>query len=143
MPAFHIPWEKNHSRHQQSASFHIERFKTRHRADLKKGPAHFHEYFFLAEEKQKPKTRLQSRRAQHGRQLKEYRAGTHLNVLRRSVLGLVTIYNLLPAWVVQLEQVKDFQQALQEHVKERACPNCEDWRLTYSPRLPLYRHPLR
>ena len=114
-----------------------------HRAALKKGPAHFHEYFFLAEEKQKPKTRLQSRRAQHGRQLKEYRAGTHLNVLRRSVLGLVTVYNLLPAWIVQLEQVKDFQQALQEHVKERACQNCEDWKLTYSPRLPLYRHPLR
>ena len=65
-----------------------------HRAALKKGVAHFHEYFFLAEEKRKPKTRLQSRRAQHGRQLKEYRAGTHLNVLRRSVLGLVTVYNL-------------------------------------------------
>ena len=114
-----------------------------HRAALKKGPEHFHCYFSLDEEHTRPGTRLQSRRAKHGRQLKEYRAGTHLNVLRRSVFGLVTVYNLLPAWVVQLKDVKDFQYALQEHVKERAYQNCEDWHLTYSPRLPLYRHPLR
>ena len=68
-----------------------------HRAALKKGSKHFHSYFSLAEKGSRPETRLQKRRTKHERQLREYRAGALLNVLRRSVLGLVTVYNLLLA----------------------------------------------
>ena len=84
-----------------------------HRAALKKGPEQFHDLFSLEQRAERPNTRLAARRAKHGRQLKEYRLETHLNVLRRSAFGLVSVYNLLPHEVVQLEEVKDFQTALQ------------------------------
>ena len=115
-----------------------------HRAALRKGPEQFHKFFAPARRStDTTRTRLEERRREHGRQLLEYRVGTHLNVVRRSALGLVTVYNLLPATVVHLEDVKDFQRALQELLKERATEGCEDWAQTFSPRLPLHRHPLR
>ena len=114
-----------------------------HRTVLGKGPEHFRNFFRAAKVSNKPGTRLQKKREQHGQQLEEHRAGTHLNVVRRSALGLTAVYNLLPARVVKLENVKDFQKASQELVKERATEGCSDWRLTFSPRLPLYSHPLK
>ena len=114
-----------------------------HRAALKKGPEQFHELFYEERRVKRPSTRLEERRRKHGRQLKEYRAGTHLNVLRRSALGLVTVYNLLPEALVRLTEVKDFQKALQDLVKTRAREGCDDWHLTFSPRLPLHTHPLK
>ena len=113
-----------------------------HRAVLGKGPEHFREFFKLSERRTTLNTRLGARRRRHGRQLQENRSGTHLNCVRRSALGLVAVYNLLPAQVVRLENVKDFQKALQEQLKKRACDGCEDWPLTYSPRVPLLKHPV-
>ena len=113
-----------------------------HRTVLGKGPKHFQKFFTLEEKLPHARTRLGKKRKEHGRQLRDPRARTHLNVVRRSALGLVAVYNLLPAKVVQLQEVKDFQRALQELVKERACANCENWHLTLSPRLALHNHPL-
>ena len=113
-----------------------------HRTVLGKGPKHFQKFFTLEEKLPHARTRLGKKREEHGRQLRDPRARTHLNVVRRSALGLVAVYNLLPAKVVQLQEVKDFQRALQELVKERACANCENWHLTLSPRLALHNHPL-
>ena len=114
-----------------------------HRAVLRKGPKHFQKLFVLQRAARTYYTRLESRRQRHGRQLMAPRQTTHLNCVRRSAFGLVAVYNLLPAKVVHKETVKDFQAALQELLKERACQGCDDWTLTFSPRVPLHRHPLK
>ena len=75
-------------------------------------------------------------------QLKDPRRYTHLNAVRRSALGLVAVYNLLPHTAVQHEAVKDFQKTLQELLKARAAEGHEDWPETFSARVPLWRHPL-
>ena len=114
-----------------------------HRTLLQKGPTHFKQFFFLQGRRTTANTRLATRRAAHGKQLKDYRAGTHLNVLRRSALGLVTVYNLLPRDVVNTATTRDFQKKLQQVLKDRAEQGCDDWALTFSPRVPLYQHLLR
>ena len=113
-----------------------------HRTVLGKGPRQFQNWFVQTEPSGSGKTRLARKRARHGRQLSDLRTRTHLNLVRRSALGLVAVYNLLPEKVVRLQKVRSFQQALQNLVKDRACANCEDWHLTLSPRLALYNHPL-
>ena len=113
-----------------------------HRTVLGKGPPQFREFFKPAETQENhPATRLFERR--HGKQLKEWKDGTHTDVVTNSALGLVTVYNLLPDYLVQKPNVKDFQRSLQALLKQRAAANCEDWTETFSPRLPLWRHPLR
>ena len=114
-----------------------------HRTALNKGPVQFKQFFFPAEGRATRLTRLTARREAHGAQLTDWRQRTHLNVIRRSALGLVAVYNLLPPEVVKLKDVKGFQRALQDLVKKRAEQNCEDWELTLSPRVPLWNHPLK
>ena len=111
-----------------------------HRAALKLGPPQFWEFFRLAEGKT-GKTRLAGKR--HPRQLVETRKNKFLEVVRRSALGLVAVYNLLPAWVVLPKTVKEFQKNLSILLRQRATADCEDWVYTFSPRVPLWRHPLR
>ena len=64
-------------------------------------------------------------------------------LVRRSALGLIKVYNLLPKEVVAPTEVKDFQRKLQELVKERAVADCNDWKRTLSPRVEWWCHPLR
>ena len=110
-----------------------------HRAVLRKGPPQFWEFFDAAADTTR-RTRLGERR--RSRQLEDTRKGRFLEVLRRSALGLAAVYNLLPAKVVQTETVSDFQGNLQELLKERAASGCENWPETFSPRIPLWKHPL-
>ena len=49
----------------------------------------------------------------------------------------VTVYNLLPADIVQLDNVKKFQRAVAGLLKKRSQAGCEDWQLTCSPRMRL------
>ena len=112
-----------------------------HRAALKKGPVHLQSFFYQADVTASRVTRLAQNR--HNRQLKEYRSGQFLEILRRSALGLVAVYNLLPAEVVAADTVKDFQRQLQDLLCYRAVRDEEDWKETYSPRVPLWRHPLQ
>ena len=112
-----------------------------HRAALRQGPAQLWKFFQLDGNLRRSPTRLAARR--HQRQLVEHRKGRFLEILRRSALGLVGVYNLLPAEVVAEATVKDFQGELQRVLKERAVEGCEDWKETFSPRIPLWRHPLR
>ena len=111
-----------------------------HRAALRKGPPQFWEFFTKAPDTAKVRTRLSHRR--HTEQLVETRSGKFLELVRRSALGLVAVYNLLPGDVVATDSVKEFQRKLQELVRNRAAANCEDWPSTLSPRIPLYKHPL-
>ena len=59
-----------------------------HRTALGKGPEQFREFFFRQEGQRTHRTRLAARRERHGAQLKDWRACTHLNSVRRSALGL-------------------------------------------------------
>ena len=112
-----------------------------HRAALGLGPVQLQRFFRRAREGVVvARTRLQHRR--RPRQLVEYRDGQHTEYLKRSALGLVSVYNLLPATVVVVDCVSVFQGALQALVKERALASCEDWQDTLSPRIDLWRHPL-
>ena len=61
-----------------------------------------------------------------------------------SAHGLIKIYNLLPAEIVEASScVPSFQSALQKLVLCRANGGRSDWELTLSPRVPIYKHPLR
>ena len=60
-----------------------------------------------------------------------------------SMLGLVQVYNRLPARIVEANGcVSSFQAALQEVLAQRAAAGCCDWRCTFSPQVPMHRHPL-
>ena len=66
------------------------------------------------------------------------------NYIQHSAFGLVEVYNLLPPQIVEAcPCVPSFQRALQELVKHRADAGCQDWESTLSPRVQLFRHPLR
>ena len=104
-----------------------------HRTALGLGPSHLLRFF----EKHAPLDQHQTRRAsrRHPRQLKDPRKGAYPELLRRSALGLVAVYNLLPADVALEHSVAAFQKKLQQLVKARAAAGCEDWVLTFSPRV--------
>merc|ERR1712167_443197 len=81
------------------------------RAVLRKGPPQLHSFFDFAEDRGGPTTRSADR---HTLQLKTYRTGEQLEVLKRPVLGLVDVFNDLPPAVVEKPRtVKDFQALLQ------------------------------
>jgi hypothetical protein len=111
-----------------------------HRAVIGKGPRQLSAFFSRRGSTWASRTRMQGSR--HGMQLEEYRNGDQTEYIRRSVLGLVTIYNLLPCFVVHAETVSIFQSRLQDVLKERALAGCADWAETFSPRVDLGQHPL-
>ena len=86
-------------------------------------------------------TRLGCRR--HGKQLVESRSADQLDVLSRSGHGLVAVYNLLPADVVELGSVSAFQAVLQFIIKDRASHGVAGWARMFSPRERISQHPLR
>ena len=108
-----------------------------HRSTLGVGPPHFAKWFIRAAAVRR------SSRSWHTRQLHDWRDGGHtLDVMDRSVFGLIRVYNLLPQWVVDARTVKEFQGKLQYIVKRREASGCRDWMDTFSPRVPLCGHPL-
>ena len=117
-----------------------------HRTILGRGPCHFKRFI----------KRLGSLHAgqKHRFQLQEYGDGDASDYalpnsspaayIQNSMLGLIAIYNRLPAQVVEgCGCVPSFQRALQDIVKARALVHqCTDWKFTFSPRIPLHRHPV-
>jgi len=103
-----------------------------HRSVLGRGPNHFNKFFVLDT----------SAVSKHRRQLVDPRKEMKHPLIRRSVFGLVSIYNLLPASIVEAKTVSAFQQGLQHLVTERAKGGCDDWMNTLSPRQPIETHPL-
>ena len=113
-----------------------------HRAVLGKGPQQLQRFFQPVDRPGAAyHTRLAARR--HSRQLEEMKSGHYLEVMRRSALGLRSVYNLLPEFVVSQGSVKGFQGCLQCIVKDRVMGGHEDWRGMLSPRKEFWRHPLR
>ena len=82
-----------------------------HRTVLGKGPRHFKQHFVLDSD-----GRIVDPRRKFGGEL-----------IKRSALGLVAIYNLLPAPYKKVGSVKDFQRILQDLLKERVSQGCLDF----------------
>lgn len=114
-----------------------------HRTVLGKGPPHFREFFRPAPP---GRERQQTRRSclRHNQQLQQIQnnARPYLEIMKRSALGLASVYNLLPQCFVDAETVSKFQSKLQALVKHRAQTGADDWAQTFSPRLEMWRHPL-
>ena len=70
----------------------------------------------------------------HDKQLLESCTGHFLELTRRSLFGLVRVYNFLPGDVVHQPTVKDFQSRLTEEVRKKCRRQEADWELAYSPR---------
>ena len=61
----------------------------------------------------------------------------------QSMLGLLSIYNRLPAAIVErCGCVSSFQGALQDILVQRANAGELDWHRTFSPKVPWHSHPL-
>ena len=56
---------------------------------------------------------------------------THPNIIRRSVFGLIRIFNRLPAHTVAAKSVNHFQKILQRAAKDRAKSGDHTWQLMY------------
>ena len=97
-----------------------------HRTVLGQSIQHFSEWFFPDALPQPAyTTRRQSRL--HNRQLYDWLRTRDTELLRRSVLGLVRVYNELPQEAVSLNTVKAFQHWLQNTVKAAARRGAENW----------------
>ena len=107
-----------------------------HRSVLGKGPPHFAQFFV-----QEARAR-RSARAWHNKQLADPRDSHHLDILARSGLGLIRVYNLLPQAAVDLPSVSSFQRFLQDMMLQRANEGVAHWASTFCPRLPIVGHPL-
>ena len=94
------------------------------RSVLGGGPRHFANMFL---------TSPPSASQKHDKQLLTHRSPRHLQILSRSALGFVDVYNLLPAQVVCQQSVASLQHELQALLK------CN----TFSSRVPLHEHPLQ
>ena len=118
-------------------NFHLAPLPTRrdiamlgliHRTILGKGPSQFTEFF--------------RRDPQHSAKLVDPRATSRSPLIKRSALGLVAIYNLLPHNIVCTKTVSAFQKGLQELIVSFAVTGHPQWSEVLSPRLPLTSHPL-
>ena len=111
-----------------------------HRSVLGIGPGHFRKYFRRAVASRHPEGRESIHR--HNLQLQSHRCCKFLQILAHSALGLVDIYNLLPAYVVAAPDVHLFQKRLQE-VLRSAVGNIYEWECLFSPRRNLHDNALR
>ena len=92
---------------------------------LNEGPGHFHKWFY-SESRRTPYDSRAATQA-HSRQLHNYLDGTHTELLRRSALGLTSVYNKLPPSMVKLRSVKNFQHELQQLVINALQEGRDDW----------------
>ena len=118
-----------------------------HRAVLGRGPQHFRKFFALNNDA------LRVPSGRHRLQLVEYQDGhwtdfalphsCPANYIQHSMLGLVTIYNRLPASIVEeSSNVSAFQRGLQDLLRHSAGTGDPEWARLFSPRVPQHRHPL-
>ena len=116
--------------------FHLAPLSTRrdmamlgliHRTALGKGPQQFQTFF---------------RKHDSALTLHDPRAGSRSLLIKRSALGLVAIYNLLPHSFRAARSVPAFQKSLQEMVTKYATSGHPQWSEVFSPRLPLTSPPL-
>ncbi len=106
---------------------------------LGRGPPHFKRFFFLEPFPHRVRTRSASRC--HSHRIHEYREGRFLEIVKRSALGLASVYNLLPEEVVSADNVPFFQGQLQDMLRDVASRD-HRWAHLFSPRHFMHAHPL-
>ena len=112
-----------------------------HRCVLGHGPPHFKKYIRFAASPSRVSRQVDRR---HRLQLCSIIDGSQKDIARRSLLGLIDVYNLLPASIVeQNSSVQMFQSSLQAMIVDAAASATDGWQHLLSPRHPLYLHPLR
>ena len=97
-----------------------------HRTALGKGPKHFSQFFM--------------REQHHDKTLRDPRKTCKAPLIKRSALGLVAIYNMLPKSAIAENSVSAFQKSLQQIVIKFAVAGCPNWSSALSPRYPLDSH---
>ena len=119
----------------------ISMFGLVRRAVRQNGPAHFRKCFEVAPTQPRRHTRAASRA--HGYQVLDKRPASYCAQARRSALGLVPIYSMLPHDIPSIDDMSQFQKALQELAQIVAAAERPGWADVFSPRTPMHRHPLR
>ena len=105
-----------------------------HRTVLGLGPPHFRTWFFPATTApHNYATRRQTQR--HNKQLHDYLQGNHTELLRRSLLGQVRVYNSLSQSTVDANSVSLFQHRLQCELKDAAANHKPQWSRSLAARL--------
>jgi hypothetical protein len=99
-----------------------------HRTILGEGPDQFKDFF--------------RRDPTHPVKLLDPRQASRSPLTKRSALGLVAIYNMLPQNVLDFQTVPAFQKGLQGILSKYAMSGHPQWSEVFSPRLPLASHPL-
>ena len=92
-----------------------------HRAVLRQGPRHFHRFFQFKMEMPR------FVRHWHSRQIIDPCEQLQPDYFKRSIFGLIGIYNALPEFIIACESVKEFQHRLQLILKYLACCNFVYW----------------
>ena len=90
--------------------------------------------FLPAPATQNPAHLTRSVGKRHGKQLLERCTGKFLETTRRSVFGLVRVYNFLPQNVVETTSVKSLQAALTKLAREACEKGSNNWAELLSPR---------
>lgn len=109
-----------------------------HRTMLNQGPPQFQKFFKRRSHEHTFRWNLRTRR---NNGLHYPRSFSNLGIFKRSAHGLVAIYNMLPNYIVEAQNVKKFQSSLQQFVMWSAMSEFPEWRNMLSPRLPLSTHP--
>ena len=111
-----------------------------HRAASRDGPPQLWRFFQRSAAGVRAAAR---RRIRHDRQVAEWPLGRNLEIMRRSALGMIRVYNLLPQNVVEQVAVKNFQSALTQLVRDRVFAGDHRWRIVLSSRHAFFQyHPL-
>ena len=111
-----------------------------HRTVLGRGPPQLEQFFLHDLAAPARATRVTRRHHHH---LREWVDGRQLEVVKRSALGSVSVYNLLPQAIVDASSVPIFQSKLQSLLKHLAATQVPEWERLFSPRLPFHSHILR
>ena len=85
------------------------------------------------------KHRLRGWRALHTKQLRTPATHWSTDVFKRSVFGLVHVYNYLPQGLVDKPTVKAFQKGLQDALSKLAAARVDDWQSLFSTGWRRYR----
>ena len=109
-----------------------------HRTVLGLSPPQFGTWFHLADAVV-PAYRTRRQERLHNKQLHDWLSNRDTELLRRSALGLVRVYNELPRLTVEQKTVKDFQTSLQNGVKDAVVKGEENWQNTLNLRKRRYR----
>ena len=110
-----------------------------HRSAVGKGPKQLQQFFRLDCSMRHPCGRSTLRR--HNRQLESHRRGQFLEVIAKSIFGLINVYNMLPQHIIDHTDVHIFQTELQQLLKD-ASNSINNWESLFSPRHALHMHPL-